>query len=265
MQQDKKDKTISAVSTAIIMFLCVLLCSWIGYKLPNPPIEEEGMGVAGEVLGEIEGFGNNDNATFDDNSATASSSSTPEESYTASEEPSPVAKTPKTEEAKPNPVKKPEPAKTTTDNNSNAKSETPQPTTNPNATFKGKKNGNGGEGKGTATGSGQAGSPDGTQGAQGGDGKGNGAGYSLGGRSLRGTLPVPSYNSTKEGNVVVRIKVDQSGNVVEVDAPYKGSYNYDDKMVREAKEAAKRAHFNADASATEYQYGTITYRFRRQG
>ena len=265
MQQDKKDKTISAFSTALIMFLCVLLCSWIGYKLPNPPIEEEGMGVAGEVLGEIEGFGNNDNATFDDNSAAAPSSSAPEDSYTTSNEPSPVAKTPKTDEAKPTPVKKTEPAKTPTENTSNTQSETTQPNKNPKATFTGRKNGTGGEGKGTSTGSGQTGNPDGTQGAQGGNGKGNGAGYSLGGRSLRGTLPVPSYESPKEGNVVVRIKVDQSGNVVEVEAPYKGSYNHDDTMVRTAKEAAKKAHFNADPTATEFQWGTITYRFRRQG
>ncbi len=265
MQQDKKDKTISAVSTAIIMFLCVLLCSWIGYKLPNPPIEEEGMGVAGEVLGEIEGFGNNDNATFDDNSAAASSSSTPEESYTASEEPSPVAKTPKTEEAKPNPVKKPEPAKTTTDNNSNAKSETPQPTTNPNTTFKGKKNGNGGEGKGTATGSGQAGSPDGTQGAQGGTGKGNGSDYDLGGRGLRGTLPEPTYNSEKQGTVIVEIWVDQKGNVVDVKAPAKGSTVTDKALVEAARAAAFKAKFEADPNAIEKQKGIIRYVFRRQG
>lgn len=264
MQQEKKDKTISAVTTLLLMLFAVLLCSWIGYKLPNPPIEEEGMGVAGEMLGEIEGFGNNDNATFDDNSAAAPAASTPDESYTTGQEPTPVAKTAKTDD-KPTPTKKPEPAKTNSDNNSSSASETTQPSTNPNATFKGRKNGNGGEGKGTATGSGQAGSTDGTQGATGGSGKGNGAGYSLGGRSLRGTLPVPSYTSEKDGDVVVRIKVDQSGNVVEVEAPFKGSKNYDKTMVEAAKQAARSAKFNADNGATEYQYGTITYKFRRQG
>ena len=246
------------------MLLCVLLCSWIGYKLPDPPIEEEGMGVAGEVLGEIEGFGNNDNATFDDNSSSSSSASTPEESFTTGQEPTPVAKTPKTEE-KPTPTKKTEPTKTSSDNNNVSQSETPQPVTNPNATFKGRKNGNGGEGKGTATGSGQAGSPDGTQGGQGGNGKGNGAGYSLGGRSLRGTLPVPSYDSSKDGDVVVEIWVDRNGNVTEVKAPGKGSKNYDTNMVEAAKRAARQAHFNADPNATEKQYGTITYKFRHVG
>lgn len=264
MQQDKKDKTISAVSTIVIMLFCILLCSWFGYKLPNPPIEEEGMGVAGEVLGEIEGFGNNDQATFDNSSAAAPSATTPDDSYTTGEEPAPVAKARKTEE-KPQPTTKTEPAKPVTTATTPAATETPQPTTNPNATFKGRKNGNGGEGKGTATGSGQAGSPDGTQGAQGGTGRGNGSGYSLGNRTLRGTLPVPRYTSSKDGDVTVSIKVDRNGNVITAEFTPKGSKNYDQSMVNAAIEAAKKAHFNADPNATEYQYGTITYKFRRQG
>lgn len=264
MQQEQKDKAISGATTFAIMLLVVLLCSWLGYKLPNPPIEEEGMGVAGEVLGEIEGFGNNDNATFDDNSAAAPAASTPEESYTTSSETAPVAKTSRTDD-KPPTVKKTEPSTSQTDNNNSTQSETTQPATNPNATFKGRKNGNGGEGKGTATGSGQQGSPDGTQGAQGGNGKGVGAGYSLGGRSLRGTLPIPTYTSSKDGDVTVNIKVDRSGNVVSAEFTPKGSKNYDQSMVNAAIEAAKKAHFNADNNATEYQYGTITYKFRRQG
>lgn len=264
MQQEKKDKTISAVSTALIMLMAVLLCSWIGYKLPNPPIEEEGMGVAGEVLGEIEGFGNNDNATFDDNSAAAPATSAPDESYTTGQEPTPVAKAPKKED-KPVPATKPEPAKTASDNTSTSPSENTQPTTNPNATFKGRKNGNGSEGKGTATGSGQAGSPDGTQGAQGGSGKGNGGGYNLGNRTLRGKLPMPSYTSSKDGDVTVIIKVDRNGKVVDAKFTPKNSKNYDQSMVNAAIEAAYKAHFNADPNATEVQYGTITYKFRHVG
>ena len=263
MNREKKDKTISAVATALILLASTLLCSWLGFTLPNPPIQEEGMGVAGEVLGEIEGFGNNDNATFDNSSAAPSAPSVPDESYTTGDDPTPVAKQ-KRNEDKPTPTKQPDKTTQQQTNPTTSASDTPQPTTNPNATFKGRKNGSGGEGKGTATGSGQAGSPTGSQGAQGG-GSGNGSGYSLGGRSLRGTLPVPAYTSGKDGDVVVRIKVNRNGEVVEVDAPEKGSKNYDNNMVNAAKQAAKRAHFNADAGATEFQYGTITYKFRRQG
>lgn len=263
MQQETKDKTISASITMLLLAATIVLCSWLGYHLPNPPIEEEGMGVAGEVLGEVEGFGNNDQATFDDNSSSASASNTPEESYTTGNETTPVAKTTKNE-TEPTPTKKTEPA-TNTNNNKNTTAESPKPTTNPNATFQGRKNGNGGEGKGTASGSGQAGSPNGTQGAQGGTGSGIGAGYSLGSRGLRGTLPKPSYDTQKDGDVVVEIWVDREGNVVDVKAPAKGSKNYDNAMVEAAKQAARKAHFSKDPNATEKQKGTITYKFRRVG
>jgi len=250
----------------VLLVLTMLLCSWLGYELPNPPIEEEGMGVAGEVLGEIEGFGNNDNATFNDNSAAAPAASAPDESYTTGEEPAPVAKAPKKED-KPVPTKKPEQSTTQSESNAPATSEATQPTTNSNATFKGRKNGTGSEGKGTATGSGQEGSPDGAVGAQGGSGNSNGIGWSLYGRGLRGSLQKPTYDSKKDGDVVVSIKVNKNGDVVEVDAPKRGSKNYDDTMVAAAKEAAKKAKFTVsnDDNAPEYQYGTITYKFRRQG
>lgn len=263
MKQENKDKSLSAGITFLLMAATVLLCSWLGYHLPNPPIEEEGMGVAGEVLGEIEGFGNNDDATFDDNSAAAPPASAPDESYTTGNETTPVAKTPKND-ATPTPNTKNETTTKPTENPNKTTTDNPKPSTNPNATFQGRKNGNGGEGKGTASGSGREGSPDGTQGANGGKGKGNGY-ANLPGRGLRGTLPQASDESPKDGDVVVRIKVDRSGNVVEVEAPYKGSKNYDNKMVESAKRAAKQARFNADPNATEYQYGTITYKFRHIG
>lgn len=262
MTQAQKDKTISATATLVIMAIAVLICAFVGYKLPDPPIQEEGMGVAGEVLGEIEGFGNNDLADFPSETTPAPASTAPEESYTTSDQPAPVAKTDKTDKTSPTPTK-PDPAKTDANSESTQTSTTPAP--NSNALFPGKNNGNSTDGKGSAEGSGQAGSQTGTVGANGGTGSGSGSGYSLGGRSMRGTFPTPSYNSPKEGDVVVRIKVDRQGKVVEVEAPYQGSKNYDNSMVRSAKEAAMKAQFNADPNATEYQWGTITYKFRRVG
>ena len=263
MTQENKDRMISGLTTFVVMLLSIVLCSWLGYKLPNPPIEEEGMGVAGEVLGEIEGLGNNDEATFDDNSASSPSSSAPEESYTTSEEPTPVAKTPKSEE-KPTPSPPKESVKTPSNNSNASQTETPKPTTNPNASFpRRNRNATGGEGKGTATGSGQQGSPDGTQGAQGGEGKGIGADYRLGSRGLSGTLPVPPKKQRdKQGDVVVEIWVDREGNVVDVNAPAKGSTIYDKTIVEEAKQAASKAHFSKDPNAKEKEKGTITYYFR---
>lgn len=264
-KQRRFDRMMSALLTFFILVVAIVLCAFMGYTLPNPPIEEEGMGVAGEVLGEIEGFGNNDMADFPSEAQPAPSSSAPDEGYTTASDPTPVAKKDKSE-AK-NTPEKPNESKQDNekvDNNTNNQNSN-TPTTNNNALFPGKKNGNSNEGKGAAEGNGQAGSPTGTQGATGGTGGGGGAGYSLNGRSLRGKLPQPSYNSSKEGDVVVEITVDRNGNVVEINAPAKGSKNYDNSMVSAAKEAAKKAHFNPDPNATERQKGTITYKFRRVG
>lgn len=263
MQQEKKDKTISAVTTFLIIVACAALCSWLGYKLPDPPIEEEGMGVAGEILGEIEGFGDNDNATFDNSSAPSNSYTAPAESYTTGNDQTNVAKPTKTNDTPKPTTPKEQPQQQ--NNTTTTPATTPEPATNPAASFPGRNKGTASEGKGTAIGSGQAGSTTGTQGGSGGSGQGNGSGYSLNGRSLRGSLPVPSYESSKDGDVTINIKVDRNGNVVDAQFSARGSKNYDNTMVKAAIEAAKKAHFNADPSATEYQYGTITYKFRRRG
>ena len=88
------------------------------------------------------------------------------------------------------------------------------------------------------------------------------AGWSLKGRSAM-ALPTPSSESNKEGKIIVKIWVDRSGKVLKAEAPEKGSTISDVTFVNKAKEAAKKAKFNADYNATETQVGTITYVFRR--
>lgn len=95
-----------------------------------------------------------------------------------------------------------------------------------------------------------------------GSGQGNsGSGYSLSGRSLSGKFPVPVDNSNKEGTVVIEITVDRNGYVVAAEYKSKGSNTLDRDLIAKAKEAAKRARFNADKNASAYQKGTITYVF----
>ncbi len=260
-KQQKKDSLISALVTLAVLVITIALCAWIAYYPPDPPIEEEGMGVSGEILGEIEGFGNNDMADFPDNAAPAPASSASEEGYTTGEEPAPVAKNRNTEPA---PQPKQQASQNQNQQSTSQQTQTSQPATNPNASFRGRNKGTGSEGKGAATGSGQAGSETGTQGASGGSGQGSGVGYDLGGRG-KISLPAPNPVSQKNGNVVVTIYVDQQGNVVEVDAPAKGSYTYDNAMVEEAKRAARKAKFKPDPNAPARQRGTITYQFRTQG
>ena len=105
----------------------------------------------------------------------------------------------------------------------------------------------------------KAGEPDGntkegrTQGA---------ANAHLQGRSVRGSLPKPSYNAQIEGTVVVRIKVDQYGNVIEAVPGAEGTTVTDKGLWNAARIAATGAHFNTGTEAV--QMGTITYIFKLQ-
>lgn len=95
-----------------------------------------------------------------------------------------------------------------------------------------------------------------------GSGFGNsGSGYSLSGRSLVGSLPDPEYNVQEEGIVVVEIKVDKSGKVVNAVAILKGSTTTNSYLKQKAVEAAYKAKFNSSPNAPDTQVGTINYHF----
>ena len=76
-----------------------------------------------------------------------------------------------------------------------------------------------------------------------------------------GALPSPSYNVQESGKVVVKIKVDREGTVVEAQPGADGT-NLTNKTAWEAaKKAALKTQFNVNSDAPEFQYGTITYIF----
>lgn len=91
----------------------------------------------------------------------------------------------------------------------------------------------------------------------------------LAGRKTIGAIPSPTYNIQESGTVVVRIKVDRNGTVVEAQPGYTDPK---EKSLRTtltsktawdaAKKAALDTQFNMKADAPEYQYGTITYIFK---
>ncbi|MDR0559591.1 MAG: TonB family protein [Prevotellaceae bacterium] len=84
----------------------------------------------------------------------------------------------------------------------------------------------------------------------------------LDGRSVVGSLPLPTYNIQNEGRVVVVIAVDQNGNVVSATATGKGSTVQDQRLWRAAEEAAKKAKFDVKQDAPLRQTGQITYVFK---
>lgn len=81
--------------------------------------------------------------------------------------------------------------------------------------------------------------------------------WSLAGRSLKGTLPQPSNAFNQEGKVIVQIRVNAAGNVVE--ATCKGGNVTDKRTQQLAIDAAKKAKFT---EGDHDQIGTITYIFK---
>ncbi len=88
-------------------------------------------------------------------------------------------------------------------------------------------------------------------------GLGKGTGFSLTGRNAK-NLPAPSFSNV-QGVVVVRIKVDRSGKVVNAEAISKGSTIANTKIWKTCEEYALKAKFSAKDDASEVQMGTITY------
>jgi len=86
----------------------------------------------------------------------------------------------------------------------------------------------------------------------------------LEGRPVKGSIPKPSYEAQQEGKVVVSIKVDNYGNVVEAVAGAAGTTITDKNLWTAARTAAMKAKFKESASAPALQEGTITYIFKLQ-
>ena len=84
----------------------------------------------------------------------------------------------------------------------------------------------------------------------------------LQGRSVLGTLPKPSYSAQLEGRVVVQIKVNQYGEVIDAIPGAEGTTVTDKNLWTAARTAALKAHFNQKADAPAVQQGTITYVFK---
>lgn len=84
----------------------------------------------------------------------------------------------------------------------------------------------------------------------------------LAGRSVVGSLPLPSYNVQKTGRVVVKITVDRDGKVTSAIPGDVGTTVNDRSLWNAAKQAALQAKFTVAASAPVSQEGTITYVFK---
>ncbi len=83
--------------------------------------------------------------------------------------------------------------------------------------------------------------------------------WSVNGRTLKGQLAEPSYSGSEQGVVVIAIRIDASGKVVDA-IKGSGTTIKSAKVIEAAMEAAKKNTFTSGNSPVS---GTITYRFRQ--
>lgn len=84
----------------------------------------------------------------------------------------------------------------------------------------------------------------------------------LKGRNIMGSLPEPSYEQQAEGKVVVKIRVNQYGEVINAIAGISGTTVQNAILWKAAQKAALGAKFNISENAPTIQEGTITYYFK---
>lgn len=88
-----------------------------------------------------------------------------------------------------------------------------------------------------------------------------GGGYGLNGRSLAGRQIV-KQNCNEEGRIVVRIKVDRNGRVVEATPGVKGTTNPATCLMEPARKTAMSHRWNADSEAPSQQIGFVVVNFK---
>ena len=143
--------------------------------------------------------------------------------------------------------------------------EDPQPELNTRALYPGKQI-NPNESEGETIGNGDQGSEDGDSNASAHTGGGigsNGIVFNLGGRTVA-ELKKPIYESQSQGTVVVTIRVNRYGKVINATPGAKGSTTTNGYLYAKAKDAALQTTFDAKPNAPEVQIGTIVYNFRLQ-
>ena len=241
---ENKRKIISAGVTVLFHLLVLVLLLAFGLPYQDPPPPEIGVEMSADDLTEAEdGFAGTLGGGETTDEPAVSSNNDDEPALTQNTEEVPLA-------AKPT-KKKPQ---------VQPKEETPE--VDQTALFQKGKVKKGGSGQGEGGGDGTS---KGSGSGQGNSGEGagtNGTSFSLSGRGVK-NLSAPKTNRTETGNVVVEIKVDKDGNVIEAIAGARGTTLMNTNIWRTCEQAAKRSKFTAKEDAPEVQRGTITYKFIR--
>ena len=162
-------------------------------------------------------------------------------------------------------IKTEEKPKKETPNEKVEEKEESQPEVNTRALYPGRKT-KPSKSEGKTIGNGDQGNEDGNPNTSSNTGGGigtNGVAFNLGGRTVA-KLKKPIYESQAQGTVVVTIRVNRYGKVINATPGAKGSTTTSGYLYARAKEAALQTTFDAKSDAPEVQIGTIVYNFRLQ-
>ena len=284
-----KKTSIALLVTVLFHALILLLFIFTILREPDPPLSEMEGGMTVNFGTDEVGTGDEQPFTYNPGetpaAATAPAESQPvdnsPEKVLTQDNPETDVSVPKAENDKPKPKvndktvfkKHPKTSNNTTPTTATTEAPVtaPEPKPNANAMFSkgayGKPNNS--KGDGTGGGQGDQGKPDGDPNSRnylGDGGEGTGKGKGVGpGAYLKGrkntTLPAPN-NCSSQGSVVIAIKVDKSGKVIDASFKRFASTAVDDCNINNAIIAARKATFNPDPNAPDVQEGTITYIYK---
>ena len=255
MTQKTKRHIIASVGTALVMFLLFLLL-WFVYITAYVPEEEEGVEIAFGEVEEASGYMAEQSEAMPlpapEPAAPVQPASPAEEEMLTSEEQEALAldEAKKKREAE-------EKARLEAERKAREAAEAEKKAKETEAIAKANQFGSLFGQSGNTTGSGDN-QGNGQKGNPIGHGSVGGNSWSLAGRGIKGTLPTPSNNFKQEGKVVVQIRVNAAGQVIDARETTGGTIS-DKQTVQLALEAARKAKFT---EGDHDQIGTITFIFK---
>lgn len=291
-QFENKSKVAGVFIAIAAHAVILLLLGLLFIRIPNPPFPEDKSGVEVDVdYGNSEtGMGDEEPAPNDDPSKTMGNTNQETSNGSSDIKPAVTANTPAssttiTQETEDAPIiadhktdKTPSKTDTkpvthpTTSTTPAAPTET-KPTVNQNALFKGSGSGKGPTGnnpsgtsasQGNNPGFGNMGQPDGNKGnVYKGTGAGGDGDFSLANRACLAKSK-PSVDCNEQGTVIVKIRVNKVGKVIDAKFTQAGSTTSSSCLVQAAERDAMRWQFNSDEDAAEVQQGTIKYVFKNR-
>ena len=255
MTQKTKRHIIASVGTVLVMFLLFLLL-WFVYITAYVPEEEEGVEIAFGEVEEASGYMAEQSEAMPlpapEPAAPVQPASPAEEEMLTSEEQEALAlnEAKKKREAE-------EKARLEAERKAREAAEAEKKAKETEAIAKANQFGSLFGQSGNTTGSGDS-QGNGQKGNPIGHGSVGGNSWSLAGRGIKGTLPTPSNNFKQEGKVVVQIRVNAAGQVIDARETTGGTIS-DKQTVQLALEAARKAKFT---EGDHDQIGTITFIFK---